>query len=230
MLKDIINKRYSARIFNDTTIEKEKIDYILDCALNAPSKQSVYPYIIYILGNSKKAIKFKNWLFWHDTWCAAGDRANIEKKTPKNTRFNGQYNAPLLFLYAHRESKNLVHTPLEQTVSAWKQEANLVDMTVSASFAMLAAEEQGLRTCFGRCHSDEYVDTILGKGNVKISMALGMGYASSTDNTSPMITPVYNKKKKLQGYETNNLEQSYPIENHNVRQNKPAVDELFKFI
>lgn len=230
MLKDIINKRYSARIFNDTTIEKEKIDYILDCALNAPSKQSVYPYTIYVLGNSKKATKFKKWLFWHDTWCAAGHRADIVKKTPENTRFNGQYNAPLLFLYAHRELENLVHTPLEQTVHAYKQEADLVDMTVSASFAMLAAEEQGLRTCFGRCHSYEYVDTILGDGSVKIGMALGMGYASSVDDTSPMMIPVYNKKKKLQGYDTNNLEQSYPIEKHNARQNNPAVDKLFKFI
>ena len=230
MIKNIIDKRYSARIFHDTVISREKANYILDCALKAPSKQSVYPYKIYVLGNSKRAIKFKNWLFWHDTWCADGVRANEENRTPENTRFNGQYNAPLLFLYAHRESNDLNHVPLDQTQFAWKQEADLIDMTVSASFAMLAAEEQGLRTCFGRCHSYEYIDTILGEGSIKIGMALGMGYADSVDNKSKMTTPIRDTVGLLQGYETNNLEQTYPIEKHNVRQNKPKINELFTFV
>lgn len=230
MLKKIIDKRYSARIFHNTVIEEDKTNYILDCALKAPSKQSVYPYKIYVLGNSKRAIKFKHWLFWQDTWCADGSRVATENKTPDNTRFNGQYNAPLLFLYAHRQSNDLTHVPLEQTHHAWKQDADLIDMTVSASFAMLAAEEQGLRTCFGRCHSYEYIDTILGEGSVKIGMALGMGYADSVDNESNMITPISDKTRLIQGYETNNLEQTYPIVKHNVRRNKPKIDELYTFV
>jgi nitroreductase len=230
MIKDIINNRYSARMFTNTIIEQNKINYILDCALNAPSKQSVYPYKILVLGNSKRATKFKKWLFWKDTWCSNGVRAKKENKTPDNTRFNGQYKAPLLFLYAYREPNNLTHIPIEYSNYEWMKDAALIDMTVSASFAMLAAEEQGLRTCFGRCHSHELVNTILGKGSIKVGMALGMGYANSVDNTSVMITPITNKSGSLQGYDTNNLEQTYPIENHNVRQNKPNIDELFKFI
>jgi len=97
-------------------------------------------------------------------------------------------------------------------------------------WAMLAAEEQGLRTCFGRCHSYEYIDTILGEGSVKIGMALGMGYADSVDNESNMITPISDKTRLIQGYETNNLEQTYPIVKHNVRRNKPKIDELFTFV
>jgi len=230
MLKRIIDKRYSARSFHNTVIEENKTNYILDCALKAPSKQGVYPYKIYVLGHSENAIKFKQWLFWHDTWCANKIRADKKNKKPDNTRFNGQYNAPLLFLYAHRVPYNLVHAPLEQTNAEWRQEADLIDMTVSASFAMLAAEEQGLRTCFGRCHSYEYVDTILGEGSVRIGMALGMGYADSVDNNSNMMTPVIGETGQLQGYDTNNLEQTYPLKKHNCRRNKPNKNELFTFI
>jgi nitroreductase len=230
MLQELIDQRYSAKIFHDTVIEEDKINYILDCALKAPSKQSIYPYKIFVLGNSKKATKFKEWMFYQDTWCAAGARADIENKTPDNTRFNGQYNAPLVFLYAHRESNNLNHVPIDQTQFAWKKEADLIDMTVSASFAMLAAEEQGLRTCFGRCHSYEYINTILGEGSVRIGMALGMGYADSVDNDSKMITPIIDDTGVIQGYDINNLEQTYPIKKHNVRRNKPDIKELFTFI
>jgi len=229
MLKNIIDNRYSARNFNDSDIEQEKIDYILDCALRAPSKQSRYPYKIFVLGNSKQATKFKHWLFWHDTWCADGVRADIENKTPKNTRFNGQYQAPLLFLYAHRVPHNLTHAT-EPIEDVYRQEFELIDMTVSASFAMLAAEEQGLRTCFGRCHSYEYVDTILGNGSVRIGLALGMGYATTVENDSKIIRPIYDKQNQLQGYDANNLAQSYPLEKHNVRRNKPNNNELFTFI
>lgn len=228
MLQNIINNRYSARNFDDTEIESKKIDYILDCALKAPSKQSLYPYKIYILGNSKKAKKFKNYLFWQDTWCSKGNRADSSDKTPDNTRFNGQYNAPLLLLYAHRQFTDLVHTPLD--AFGYRQESDLIDMTVSASFAMLAAEEQGLKTCFGKCHSEEYIDTVLGKGKIKIGLALGIGYATAVPNDSMMIRPIYDKKNHLHGYDTNNLDQSYPLENHNVRQNKPDINDLFTFI
>lgn len=229
MLKNIIENRYSARNFDNIPIKEEKIQYILECALDAPSKQSLYPYKIFVLGNSKKATKFKNWLFWHDTWCADGVRADKENKTPKNTRYNGQYNAPLLFLYTYRELNDLKYIPGDLRDNNRDPRQNLIDMTVSASFAMLAAEEQGLRTCFGNCHNYEYIDTVLGAGSIKIDLALGIGYASSVPNHRRMLNPI-NKKKKLQGYDTNNLEQSYPIEMHNVRQNKSAVDKLFKFI
>lgn len=228
MLQDIIKRRYSARNFENVEVEQNKVQYILDCALSAPSKQSVYPYKIFVLGNSKRANKFKNWLFWNDTWCVDGKRADPSQMDSKEKRFNGQYKAPLLFLYAHRTPKDLVHTPL--TVLNNNLDYNLVDMTVSASFAMLAAEEQGLRTCFGRCHSYEYVDSILGKGSIKIGLALGMGYAKSVTNKSDMRISITNKKNILQGYDTNNLEQTYPIKKHNVRQNKPDINELFTFI
>lgn len=228
MLKDLIKKRYSARVFSNSPVESEKVDYILDCALSAPSKQSLYPYEILILGDSPAAIQFKQWLFWNDTWTNDGNRADPKHKTPNKTRFNGQYKAPLVFLYAFRIPTNLKHKPGDLNKN--RDVTDSMDMTVSASFAMLAAEEQGLATCFGKCHSEEYVNSILGIGTIKIGLALGMGYASTVSNKKSMIYPVIDKNKRIQGFDTNNLSQSYPLSKHNVRQNKPNNSTLFRFI
>jgi nitroreductase len=227
MLKDIIDNRYSAKFFDNVEIEQEKIDYILGCALNAPSKQSLYPYKIFVLGNSKKARKFKEWLFWHDTWCSNGNLLDETNKTPENTRFNGQYNAPLLLLYSRRNVSNLEYAPKDLNTD--RDVTDIIDLTISASFAMLAAEEQGLRTCFGKCHSNQYVDTVLGAGSVKIELALGVGYATSADNSSIMTSPI-KKGKEIVGYCTNNLDQTFPLSRHKIRRNKPSNDDLLIFV
>lgn len=228
MLKELIKNRYSARSFKDTPIESEKVNYILECALSAPSKQSLYPYEILVLHNSPAAIEFKNWLFWHDTWTNNGKRVDPKNKTARTTSFNGQYRAPLVFLYAYRTPSNLKHKPGD--VAKNRSVLDSMDMAVSASFAMLAAEEQGLRTCFGKCHSDYYVNSLLGEGKISIGLALGIGYATSVGNNKSMVQPVFDNKKKVQGYDTNNLEQSFPLSRHNVRQNKPNLTKLYRFI
>jgi len=224
MLLDLVKSRYSARVWDHKTIENDKVDYILECALSAPSKQSIYPWKLFVLGNSKQARKFKDWLFWHDTWCVAGGCNSNTVPSNKNMRFNGQYRAPLLLLWARREIKNLVHTPVID------EHQHLYDATVSASFAMLAAEEQGLRTCFGSCHSHEYTNTILDNEPVEVSLALGIGYATEAKPKDNMLKEVKTKKGVFKGYDTNNLSQSYPIDKHNVRQNKPASNNLIKLI
>ena len=227
MLLDVISKRYSARIWDNTDVELSKINYILYCAYNAPSKQSVYPYEILVLGNNTKSKKIKNWLYWHDTWCVDGERAAYEKRKSPEKRFNGQYRAPILLLWkfkpiseSHKDLKHYRSYPRECNVG------HEVDMTVSASFAMLAAEEQGLATCFGRCHSVEMKHELI---TGTIPVALGIGYATPTTKTDTIIEPVY-KKEKLQGYDGRNTLQSFPIERHNLRIKKPSFDEVIKFI
>jgi len=220
MLLDIIKHRYSARTWESKEVPQEKINYILDCALNAPSKQCKYPYTIYVLTESEKSKEFKNWLYWHDTWCVQGVRADPKDVHSDEKRFNGQYRSPLLLLWGHRDLATKDNDYFE--TYEWQ---NLMDMTTSASFAMLAAQEQGLSTCFGNCHSYEFTNTILGNEEVKIGLALGIGYAKIDDDTSSMVYPVY-KNDSLQGYETRNLSQSYPTEKHDLRSNKPDNDKL----
>ena len=224
MIQDLINNRYSARKWLDKSIEQEKINYIIDCAYNAPSKQSLYPWTLYVLDESPKCKEFKDWLFWNDTWCYKGQRLAEQGQHSNDKRFNGQYKAPLLLLWAHR---NLTNT--EEDYSQWIQQRNLIDITVSSSFALLAAEELGLRTCFGKCHSVEYTDTFLDKGTVNVGLALGIGYAEDDDNNDIMLFPV-TKDNQVQGYDTKNLNQNYPVYKHSTRKNKPDKNKLVRHL
>ena len=227
MLIDVISKRYSARIWDDKDVEQSKVNYILDCAYNAPSKQCVYPYEILVLGNSEKAKTIKDWLYWNDTWCVDGERAVYKKRKSPEKRFNGQYRAPILLLWSfkpisdsHKNSNHYNFHPKQLDVG------HEVDMAVSASFAMLAAEEQGLATCFGRCHSVEMKHELL---TGTIPLALGIGYATPTTKTDSIIEPVY-KDERLEGYDGRNTLQSFPIEKHDVRIRKPSFDKIIKVI
>lgn len=216
MILDLLNKRYSARTFTDKSIEQEKIDYILNCAYTAPSKQCNYNWTLYVLDESPKCKEFKEWLFWEDTWCVNGERTAEKDRNSNEKRFNGQYRSPLLLMWALRGT---VSNPMR---------LDIMDITVSASFAMLAAEEQGLRTCFGRCQSTSYKNTILGQDKVNVILSVGIGYAE-TDDTLPMVYPI-EKNSILQGYETKNLSQNYPVEHHTRRKRKPPKDQLIKYI
>lgn len=228
MILDLIKNRYSARKFTDQPIEQEKIEYIIECAYNAPSKQSIYPWTLYVLGESPTAKGFKEWLFWEDTWCYRGKRALLEARKSDDKRFNGQYKAPLLLMWGYRNISSKDHEGHDY----WKfyksgSRQDIMDITVSASFALLAAEELGLRTGFGGCHSDTYEDTPLGK-DINIVLALGIGYAEE-DNSLPMITPI-ERNGKMHGYDTKNMGQTYPIEHHCHRSIKPSKEQLVKYI
>ncbi len=56
-LKKLINKRYSVRAYLPREVEKEKIDYILECVRLAPSANNKQPWFLYIVtSGEKKAI------------------------------------------------------------------------------------------------------------------------------------------------------------------------------
>jgi hypothetical protein len=236
MIKKLIHNRYSARTWSERPIEKSKVDYIVDCALHAPSKQSLYPYKIYLLHDSQAAVEFKEWLYWEQTWCVDGNIAKPEDRGSDDKIFNGQYRAPLLLLWVHRIPDKEYHL----NNNYWPhyiqkhQEENLIDMTVSASFAMLAAEESGIRTCFGRCHPHFLDNTPLEDYPINIGIALGIGYAeddswAAVPYEDEVVYPIY-RNNKLEGLEPKNLPQSFPRERHVLRRNKPDLNILHKFV
>ena len=232
MLQNLINNRYSARTFLDKPIEQEKIDYILNCAINAPSKQSLYPYKIYALTDTKEAQQFKEWLYWEDTWCVNGAKAEEKDRHSNDKRFNGQYNAPLLLLFANRnpDEEKFKDEDFWKLYIPYSQQQDLVDLTISASFALLAAEEQGLRTCFGACHSIDIEHKIFGNNIISCPLMLGIGYAEADQNhNNRMMKPIM-KNDELQGLDTRNLDQTFPKERHNNRVRKPAFNELIQIV
>jgi nitroreductase len=223
-IKDLINARYSARIWDKKPVSQEKIDYILHCAYKAPSKQCLYPYEIVAITDSPKGKAFKDELYWNDTWCSDGIRAESPKS--KNKRYNGQYKAPLLLCWVNRD-------PFIRK-EEWMEEQAIVDATVSSSFAMLAAEEQGLQTCFGKCHSIEWNNSLFGKEDKKFYIAVGIGYASEVeedynDPSLDMLIPV-ERDGEIDGYDTKNLPQHWSINKHTRRKDTPEYEEIVKYI
>tara|TARA_B100000282_G_scaffold265256_1_gene216284 strand:+ start:562 stop:1272 length:711 start_codon:yes stop_codon:yes gene_type:complete len=236
MIKDLIDQRFTSHYWSNIPIEKQKIDYILDCAYGAPSKQSIYPYTINVLADSPQAIEFKEWLYWHDTWCVDGARAPIDKTDSTNKTFNGQYLAPLLLMWSMRIPPAEEHNdaPYWKHFNEWWSSKNkeqiLADMTVSATFALLAAEEQGLQTGYAVCHSGIFTDTILGQGEIRVGMALGIGYAEADLQTKDIMMHEVVKNGAKQGRQPRNLPNTFPVQNHFFRKRKPSKDILIKFI
>lgn len=235
MLLETISKRYSAKVYEDRAVEDEKVSYVLDCAMKAPSKQSVYAYEIFVLGNSDKAKDIKEWLFWEESWCVNGKLSTLlktdESENPQK-KMNGQYNAPVLLVWVTRD-------PDEQHITSSRHGRNVVhksysekktiDITVSASFAMLAAEEQGLNTCFAKCHNEYNLAERLGRPGQRAELGVGFGYAvphnKGSEITGKQDFPIYKDGKQF-GATCKNLDTSFPTEWHYSRKFRPDLNKL----
>lgn len=51
---DLVSGRYSVRAYEQRPVEKEKLDYILECARMAPSACNKQPWKLYVLGGDRK--------------------------------------------------------------------------------------------------------------------------------------------------------------------------------
>lgn len=238
-ISEILKKRITTKTFDNIPIEQEKIDYILECATNAPSKQSLYNYKIAVLGDSGQAKEIKTWMFQSDSWC---DEKGVRLGKTGRKVLNGQYNAPLVLVWMQRE-KNINQIKKDKSGDGnvnidyyskghahhQTSESDLVDMTVSSSVAMLAAEEKGLQTGFGRCHGVDKVAEKLGYPGYKAEIVLGIGYG--TDHNNEELTEnhyglsVYTKKGSLLGIMSKNIPPGVPVRH---RQRKPSISKLIQ--
>jgi nitroreductase len=169
MLKDVLKNRFTAKWWNSTAVEQQKLIDILECAYLAPSKQGKFNHKIVVLTDSSEAKKIKEYLYWEDTYCLNGVRA---KKGPGLRRYNGQVIAPvvLLWLGENQHGRNLLGENEAQRIKD--------DAIVSATMAMCAAEELGLNTGFNGCISAREIADKLNEPNYIGLIAVGIGYAT----------------------------------------------------
>jgi hypothetical protein len=214
-ISDILHNRITTKTFDNIPIEQSKIDYILDCAITAPSKQSLYNYKIAVLGTSRAAKEIKTWMFQSDTWC---DEKGERLGTNGRKVLNGQYNAPLVLVWMQREKLRSKYNPTD-----------LVDMMVSSSVAMLAAEEQGLQTGFGRCHSTDLVAEKLGYPGLTAEVVIGVGYGTDHDDEELSDydhgLQVYTKKGNVLGIMSKNIPASMQVRHRKL---KPSISKLIQ--
>lgn len=58
-LLDLVRQRYSVRKYTDKKVEKEKVDYILECARLAPSACNRQPWSVYVVTSDDVLAKLK---------------------------------------------------------------------------------------------------------------------------------------------------------------------------
>jgi hypothetical protein len=160
MLKELLEKRTTTKWWSDKIVEKDKLDYVLNCIRRTPSKQLKYNFKVLIFDESKKCKEVKDWLYWEHTCCLDKVRG---AKGEGLRRYNGQVLAPIVLAWASEKDNLEV----------------IEDIMVSSTTALLAAEEVGLNTGFNGCLESKELGQKVGEPHVH--MLLGLGYADKID-------------------------------------------------
>ena len=208
MLKELLEKRFTAKWWSDKPVEKEKLDYILDCTYMSPSKNGKWNYEIFVLGNSEKANEIKQWLYWENTYCIDGER--IKEGPIGNRRYNGQVLAPIVLIWV---AKN-------------KNRETFNDCLVSSTVTMLAAEEKGVNTGFNGCLGEIATAEKLGRGaSGHASIILGLGYIDKVDDK---VQREVFKDNVKHGFDYGNVSPEILLGPN--RNKKPNIEHLFHHI
>lgn len=215
MLKDVLKNRFTAKWWNSTPVEQEKINDVLECAYLAPSKQGKFNHKIIVLTDSPKGREIKQYLYWEDTYCLNGVRA---KKGPGLRRYNGQVIAPvvLLWLGENQQGRN----PLGESEAQRIKD----DVIVSATMAMCAAEELGLKTGFNSCISAKEIAVKLNEPNYIGLVAVGIGYASPDNLQGRKVF----KDGVEMGFDFSNTNPA--IRKHENRKFRPTREKMINYI
>jgi hypothetical protein len=160
-----------------------------------------------VITDSPEGKELKKWLYWENTYCLDGIRG---KEGPGLRRYNGQVIAPVVMLWVGKDLKGYSDTR--------EQEDRRIrdDVMVSATVAMMAAEELGLRTGFNGCLGEIDIAERLNltSQNKKPIIAVGFGYAFSERRVSRDV------------YENNITITPYP--NNDVKIHNDAYELIFE--
>ena len=132
MILNLLQNRFTAKWWSEQLVSQSDLDIILRSAFHAPSKQSKYNYEIYVFTDSDQGKELKQWFYWENTACLDKIRG---KQGEGLRRYNGQVLAPVYLLWIAENEDQDVRD----------------DCMVSATVAMLSAEEIGLQTGFCGC-------------------------------------------------------------------------------
>ena len=221
MLKNILKSRFTAKWWDNKPVNEEDISNIVECAYNIPSKQGNFDYIIYVITDSEEGKKFKEYMYYENTYCIDGGLYNRDENSGKKKRFNGQVLAPILMIWLAKKFESTT-----SSVGYYENDYSrtMNDCIVSSTTAMCQAEELGLRTGFCGCIKGQEVANKLGQPDYFAVISLGIGYATISDN--PEDKDVYDKNGIKVGFDLANVNPNFK---HIDRRNKrlPKNKELF---
>jgi len=153
---ELCNKRYSVRKFLPDMVEKEKVDYILECARLAPSACNKQPWFFFVVTSEK------------------GKNA-LQEAYPRDW-FN---EAPLYIVVCGDHSQSWVR-------SEDNKDHCDIDIAIAAEHICLAAESIGLGTCWVCNYNPERLDKYLELSvNIRTKAIFPIGYIDKNNISIP---------------------------------------------
>lgn len=156
---ELVQKRRSLRTYLDKLVEKEKLEYILECARLAPSWKNMqcWRFIVVEELSQRKAL--------------------AETMAETNPGRKALVQAPVVIV--------LCAVPTESAV--WEgKDYMMLDAGLAMEHLILAATEQGLGTCWQGLFSEEKMRQALNiPENVKVVAMTPLGYAAEERNPRP---------------------------------------------
>ena len=156
-LKNLIESRYSVRAYLPNAVEREKIDYILECARLSPSACNLQPWKFYII--TDPALKQKVEESYNREWFKS---------------------APMLIIVCKDTSISW-----KRTTSDGKDFSD-VDAAIAAEHICLAAAELGLGTCWVCNFNPDILNKALAlPPHIEAIAICPIGYINEEKSTSP---------------------------------------------
>lgn len=154
--KELLQNRYSVRHYLSCDVEKEKLDYVLDCARLSPSAVNFQPWQFYVVTTQKAREEVSE--AYHREWF---------KSAPAYIVICGDHNQSW-----KRQSDLKDHCD--------------IDVSIAATTACLAAESIGLGVCWVCNFDVEKLKTILKlSDNIEPKVMLSVGYIDKENSKVP---------------------------------------------
>jgi len=211
-----LERRFTAKWWQEQQLEADKIAAILKCAWLAPVKQGIYDFEIHVLTDSDRGKAFKEWLYYENTACLNRQRG---LEGPGLRRYNGQVLAPMVMIWlAHTHPSNNHGDETSDFIRVNN------DCHVSATMAMCQAEELGVRTGFCGCLGGREIADKLNRPDHTAVVSVGFGYA---EPDSEIQRKVYKDQVEI-GFDLSNT--SPDIRTSLNRKDRPSKNSLIKYV
>ncbi len=148
---DILGRRHSVRCYSSKAVEDNKLTRIFQAANMAPSAGNLQAYEVYVVGGQNK----------RDALARAALGQDFIRE------------APVCLVFCANPARSAFRYG-----SRGVQLYCIQDATIAATFAMLAAVDQGLATVWVGAFDEEMVRSVVGVKSVRPVALLPIGYAA----------------------------------------------------
>lgn len=228
-----LKNRITTKWWQDLPIGEDIVEKLAQTVYYSPSKQNYYDFRCIIITDSEQGKSLKKDFFLNYTWSDAN--RVLMGPAPGLKRYNGQYLAPLLFVWLSRWTENPLDPKWapEKANYATRERHTNIEVGISSGAVMTTAESMGLNTGFGLCHDSVALAAALGHPQEFALLALGVGYAVHEPTPIPKTVPplqraVRNDRGSILGFDLINLPAEMNDVPHRVR--KPAREDFISVI